>query len=31
MRARENLYGRFVDHAVYALLRPEFDAAKRQP
>jgi ribosomal-protein-serine acetyltransferase len=29
MRARENLYGRFVDHAVYALLRSEFDAAER--
>jgi ribosomal-protein-serine acetyltransferase len=31
MRARENLYGRFVDHAVYALLRGEFDATERQP
>jgi ribosomal-protein-serine acetyltransferase len=30
MRARENLYGRFVDHAVYALLRGEFDAVERQ-
>jgi ribosomal-protein-serine acetyltransferase len=30
LRARENLYGRFVDHAVYALLRSEFDAAERQ-
>ncbi len=31
MRSRENLYGRFVDHAMYALLRTEFDAAQRQP
>jgi len=31
MRARENLYGRFVDHAVYALLRTEFDAVERPP
>ena len=30
MRARENLYGTFVDHAVYALLRSEFDAMERQ-
>jgi ribosomal-protein-serine acetyltransferase len=30
MRARENLYGRFVDHAVYALLRSEFDDAQRR-
>ncbi len=29
LRARENLYGTFVDHAVYALLRSEFDAANQ--
>jgi ribosomal-protein-serine acetyltransferase len=27
MRARENLYGTFIDHAMYSLLRSEFDAA----
>jgi ribosomal-protein-serine acetyltransferase len=26
LRERENLYGTFVDHAMYALLRSEFDA-----
>jgi ribosomal-protein-serine acetyltransferase len=29
LRERENLYGTFVDHAVYALLRAEFDAANQ--
>jgi ribosomal-protein-serine acetyltransferase len=29
LRARENLYGTFVDHAVYSLLRNEFDAANQ--
>ena len=29
LRARENLYGTFVDHAVYSLLRSEFDAANQ--
>ena len=28
LRARENLYGEFIDHAMYSLLRSEFDAAK---
>jgi ribosomal-protein-serine acetyltransferase len=27
LRARENLYGRFIDHAMYSQLRSEFDAA----
>jgi ribosomal-protein-serine acetyltransferase len=27
LRARENLYGTFIDHAMYSLLRSEFDAA----
>ena len=27
LRGRENLYGRFIDHAMYAQLRSEFDAA----
>jgi ribosomal-protein-serine acetyltransferase len=27
LRGRENLYGRFIDHALYAQLRSEFDAA----
>ncbi len=27
--ANENLYGTFVDHALYALLRSEFEAANR--
>ena len=27
LRARENLYGIFIDHALYSLLRNEFDAA----
>ena len=29
LRARENLYGTFIDHAMYALLRSDFDAAKQ--
>jgi ribosomal-protein-serine acetyltransferase len=29
LRARENLYGTFVDHAVYSLLRSEFDGANQ--
>lgn len=29
LRANENLYGTFVDHALYAQLRSEFDAANR--
>ncbi len=29
LRARENLYGQFIDHAMYSLLRSEFDAAER--
>ena len=28
LRARENLYGTFIDHAMYALLRSEFDEAE---
>jgi ribosomal-protein-serine acetyltransferase len=28
LRARENLYGTFIDHAMYSLLRSEFDAAE---
>lgn len=28
LRGRENLYGTFVDHALYSLLRSEFDAAQ---
>lgn len=27
LRARENLYGVYIDHAMYSLLRSEFDAA----
>lgn len=27
LRARENLYGEYIDHAMYSLLRSEFDAA----
>jgi ribosomal-protein-serine acetyltransferase len=27
LRGREHLYGRFIDHAMYAQLRSEFDAA----
>jgi ribosomal-protein-serine acetyltransferase len=27
LRARENLYGTFIDHAMYSLLRSDFDAA----
>ena len=27
LRGRENLYGTFIDHAMYALLRSDFDAA----
>jgi ribosomal-protein-serine acetyltransferase len=27
LRARENLYGTFIDHAMYSLLRSEFDAS----
>ena len=30
LRARENLYGTFIDHAMYALLRNEFDEAEEQ-
>lgn len=29
LRARENLHGAFIDHAMYSLLRSEFDAAER--
>jgi ribosomal-protein-serine acetyltransferase len=29
LRAREALYGAFIDHAMYSLLRSEFDAADR--
>jgi ribosomal-protein-serine acetyltransferase len=28
LRARENLYDTFIDHAMYSLLRSEFDAAE---
>jgi ribosomal-protein-serine acetyltransferase len=28
LRGRENLYGHFIDHALYSLLRSEFDAAE---
>ena len=28
LRARENLYGTFIDHAMYSLLRSEFDEAE---
>ena len=28
LRGRENLYGTFIDHAMYSLLRSEFDAAE---
>lgn len=27
LRGRENLYGTFIDHAMYSLLRSDFDAA----
>ena len=27
LRAREHLHGEFIDHAMYSLLRAEFDAA----
>lgn len=27
LRARENLYGTYIDHAMYSLLRSEFDSA----
>jgi len=27
LRGRENLYGRFIDHAMYAQLKADFDAA----
>jgi ribosomal-protein-serine acetyltransferase len=29
LRSSENLYGTFVDHALYSLLQSEFDAANR--
>lgn len=29
LRAREDLYGTFIDHAMYSLLRSEFDASER--
>lgn len=29
LRGREHLYGKFIDHAMYSLLRPEFDADER--
>jgi ribosomal-protein-serine acetyltransferase len=29
LRAREDLYGTFIDHAMYSLLRSEFDGAER--
>ena len=28
LRGRENLYGTFIDHAMYSLLRSDFDAAE---
>lgn len=28
LRARENLYGTFIDHAMYAMLRTEFDESE---
>jgi ribosomal-protein-serine acetyltransferase len=31
LRARENLFGTFVNHAMYSLLRSEFDATEAQP
>lgn len=30
LRSRENLYGTFIDHAMYALLRNEFDEAEEK-
>src|SRR5262245_16309152 len=30
LRARESLYGTFIDHAMYALLRSEFDEAEEK-
>ena len=27
LRGRENLYGKFIDHALYSLLRSDFDLA----
>ena len=30
MRARENLYGNFIDHAMYSLLRSDFDRPRRE-
>jgi len=30
LRARENLYGTFIDHAMYSLLRSDFDEAEVQ-
>jgi ribosomal-protein-serine acetyltransferase len=29
LRGRENLYGEFIDHAMYSLLRPEFEVGER--
>ena len=29
LRGRENLYGTFIDHAMYSLLRSDFDAGRR--
>jgi ribosomal-protein-serine acetyltransferase len=28
LRGRENLYGTFIDHAMYSMLRSEFDAVQ---